>query len=105
MLHERPELTEPEEPLELDDQRVLLVDDVLYTGRTFARTLDYVIDAGATEVHCAALCVRRGTELPIRPAVVGFRCDVGAGGIVDVRIPPYEDRLAIELTKREAGDA
>lgn len=104
LLHEQPELREPDEPLELEDRRVLLVDDVLYTGRTFARALGYVTDAGAREVRCAVLCVRRGKELPIRPDVVGFRCDVGAGGIVDVRIPPYEDRTAIELRKKDDGD-
>ena len=100
VLHQRPELTEPEDALDLDGQRVLLVDDVVYTGRTFARALDYVTELGAGEVRCAALCVRRGRELPVRPAVVGFRCDVGGGSIVDVRIPPYEDRLAIELRRK-----
>lgn len=103
VLHEQPALNEPEEPLELEGRRVLLVDDVLYTGRTFARALDYVTGAGAREVHCAVLCVRRGNELPIQPDVVGFRCDIGAGGIVDVRIPPYEDRLAIDLSKQNDG--
>ena len=102
VLHEQPELTEPEEPLELDGRRVLLVDDVVYTGRTFARAVDYVIDAGAAEVRCAALCVRRGSDLPIRPDVVGFRCDIGDGGIVDVLTPPYEDRLAVELRRKDA---
>ena len=101
VLHEQPELNEPDEPLELEGRRVLLVDDVVYTGRTLARALDYVTDAGATEVRCAVLCVRRGNELPIRPEVVGFRCDIGDGGIVDVRIPPYEDRLAIELRTKD----
>lgn len=101
VLHEQPELTEPEEALKLEGRRVLLVDDVLYTGRTFARALDYVIDAGAREVRCAVLCVRRGNELPIQPDVVGFQCDVGADGIVEVRVPPYEDRLAIDLTTKD----
>ncbi|MFO7894178.1 MAG: phosphoribosyltransferase family protein [Longimicrobiales bacterium] len=103
VLHEQPSLNEPEEPLELEGRRVLLVDDVLYTGRTFARALDYVTEAGAEEVRCAVLAVRRGNELPIEPDVVGFRCDIGAGGIVDVRIPPYEDRWAVELRKRDEG--
>lgn len=64
-------LTQPEETLDLDGSRALLVDDVVYTGRTFARALDYVTGLGAAEVRCAALCVRRGRELPVRPAVVG----------------------------------
>ena len=101
VLHEQPELNEPDEPLDLDGRRVLLVDDVIYTGRTLARALDYVTDAGAAEVRCAVLCVRRGNELPIRPEIVGFHCDIGAGGIVDVRIPPYEDRVAVELRHKD----
>lgn len=101
VLHEQPELNEPDEPLDLDGRRVLLVDDVLYTGRTFGRALAYVTEARAREVRCAALCVRRGAELPIQPDVVGVRCDIGAGGIVDVRIPPYEDRLAIDVRKKD----
>ena len=103
VIHEQPELTEPDEPLELEGRRVLLVDDVVYTGRTFATALDYAMSQGAAEVRCAALCVRRGRELPVRSDIVGFRCDVGEGRIVDVRIPPYEDRLAIEL-RRNDGD-
>lgn len=101
ILHQQPALKEPEEPMELADRRVLLVDDVCYTGRTLARALEYVTDAGAAEVRCAVLCVRRGNELPVEPGVVGFRCDVGDGGIVDVRIPPYEDHLAIEVRRKK----
>jgi pyrimidine operon attenuation protein/uracil phosphoribosyltransferase len=104
VLHEQPALTEPDESLELEGRRVLLVDDVVYTGRTLARALQYVTDAGASEVRCAALCVRRGNELPIRPEIVGFHCDIGQGGIVDVRVPPYEDRLAVDLRKKDGAD-
>lgn len=103
VLHEQPRLDEPDEPLGLDGRRVLLVDDVLYTGRTLARALDYVTGRGAREVRCAVLCIRRGTELPLEPDVVGFRCDVGTGRIVDVHIPPYEDELKVELRVKDEG--
>ncbi len=100
LLHRHPELRTPDDALELEGRRVLLMDDVLFSGRTLDRALSYCVAAGAAEVRCAVVCSRDGRELPITADFVGMRCDVGVNGIVDVRVPPYEDELAIDISSR-----
>lgn len=97
ILHPDTRLRASDIPLELADRRILLVDDVLYTGRTLATAVQYCLDRGATEVRCAVLCEREGREVPIVADFVGLRCDVGEGSVVEVRVPPYEDVLAVEV--------
>jgi pyrimidine operon attenuation protein/uracil phosphoribosyltransferase len=58
--------------LEIQGKKVILVDDVLYTGRTVRAALDALIDLGRPEMIQLAVLVDRGhRELPIRPDYVG----------------------------------
>lgn len=104
ILHDEPKLTEPDEVPELGGRDVFLVDDVLYTGRTLFKALDYCMDAGAARVRCAVLCSRGEHEVPIHVDVVGLRCDVAPGEVVDVSIPPFEEETAVVLREREADE-
>ncbi|NLW14794.1 MAG: bifunctional pyr operon transcriptional regulator/uracil phosphoribosyltransferase PyrR [Erysipelothrix sp.] len=57
---------------ELEDKRVIIVDDVLYTGRTIRAALDAVMDYGRPKLVALAVLVDRGhRELPIRPDFIG----------------------------------
>ncbi len=59
-------------PVELKDKKVILVDDVLYTGRTVRAGLDAIMDLGRPSVIQLAVLVDRGhRELPIRADYVG----------------------------------
>jgi pyrimidine operon attenuation protein / uracil phosphoribosyltransferase len=59
-------------PFPLDDRRVVLVDDVLYTGRTIRAAMDALIDLGRPRnIQLAVLIDRGHRELPIRPDYVG----------------------------------
>lgn len=59
-------------PVDLDSKAVVLVDDVLYTGRTIRAALDALIDFGRPRMVQLAVMVDRGhRELPIRPDFVG----------------------------------
>lgn len=59
-------------PFSLDDQRIVLVDDVLYTGRTIRAAMDALIDLGRPRSIQLAVLIDRGhRELPIRPDYVG----------------------------------
>jgi pyrimidine operon attenuation protein/uracil phosphoribosyltransferase len=80
-------------PRSLDDVVVILVDDVLYTGRTVRAALDSVIEYGRPRAVRLAVLVDRGhRELPIRPDFVGKnlpthvsdQVDVSADGVVIV---------------------
>lgn len=65
-------------PFSVDDQSVILVDDVLHTGRTIRAALNEIFDYGRpASVHLAVLAERSGRELPIQADVVGTRLDLG----------------------------
>ena len=68
----RPRLHRSEIPTDITDKRVVLVDDVLYTGRTARAALDALTDFGRPQRILLAVLVDRGhRELPIRPDFVG----------------------------------
>ena len=68
----RPEMHRTSMPRDVTDKRVVLVDDVLYTGRTVRAALDAIQDFGRPRVIQLAVLVDRGhRELPIRPDYVG----------------------------------
>jgi pyrimidine operon attenuation protein/uracil phosphoribosyltransferase len=61
-------------PFAVDDRHIVLVDDVLQTGRTIRAALNEIFDYGRPgSVTLATLVERSGRELPIEPAVVGLR--------------------------------
>jgi pyrimidine operon attenuation protein / uracil phosphoribosyltransferase len=69
---EAPEVHETRIPFPVDDRTVVLVDDVLFTGRTVRAALDAVADYGRPQAVQLAVLVDRGhRELPIRPDFVG----------------------------------
>jgi pyrimidine operon attenuation protein/uracil phosphoribosyltransferase len=71
----------------VDGKTVVLVDDVLYTGRTIRAALDEIVDFGRPRrVWLAVLVDRGGRELPIAADFVGVRIDVPPGDDVQVRL-------------------
>lgn len=69
----------------LERQRVVLVDDVVFTGRTVRAAMDALMDYGRPDsVQLAVLIDRGGRELPIQPDYVGMAVMVGANERVDV---------------------
>ena len=72
-------------PGSLDGARVIIVDDVLYTGRTIRAALDALLDYGRpARVELAVLVDREGRELPIRADYVVKRLEVAPDQRVDV---------------------
>jgi pyrimidine operon attenuation protein/uracil phosphoribosyltransferase len=83
-------------PANVDGKRVVIVDDVLYTGRTVRAALDELADFGRpARIELAVLVDRGGRELPIHADIVGKRVDVGRGGHVDVLIEELDGRDAV----------
>ena len=61
-------------PFSVDDQHIILVDDVLQTGRTIRAAMNEIFDYGRpASITLVTLVERGGRELPIQPAVVGIR--------------------------------
>lgn len=72
-------------PFSLDGARVVLVDDVISSGRTVRAAIDAVLDYGRPlRIELATLVDRGGRELPIQPDYVGARTEVPAGRRVEV---------------------
>jgi pyrimidine operon attenuation protein/uracil phosphoribosyltransferase len=92
-------------PGNVDGKRVVIVDDVLYTGRTVRAALDELADFGRpARIALAVLVDRGGRELPIHADVVGKKLDVPAGERVDVLVSELDERDAVVLVP-EAGGA
>jgi pyrimidine operon attenuation protein/uracil phosphoribosyltransferase len=83
----------------IKDKTVVLVDDVLFTGRTVRAALDAIVDLGRPRmVHLAVLIDRGHRELPIRPDYVGKNLPTSRRESVAVRLREHdgEDRVVIE---------
>ena len=85
----------------LEDKRVVLVDDVIFTGRTIRAAMDAIMDYGRPlSIQLAVLIDRGGRELPIQPDYVGMAVGVAAGERVDVLLDEKEHRDAVILSRR-----
>ena len=75
-----PEVKPSELPVPVDDRHLILVDDVLQTGRTIRAALNVLFDYGRpASVSLATLVARDGRELPIEPKVVGLHARLEQG--------------------------
>jgi len=75
-------------PFEVEDQHVVLVDDVLHSGRTVRAALNEIFDYGRpATVTLAVLVERSGHELPVRADVCGVRLDLKPGEQVKLTGP------------------
>ncbi len=80
---------------------VVLVDDVLYTGRTVRAAIDVILDFGRPRsIQLAVLIDRGGRELPICPDYVGRRIDVRSDEYIEVRTVETDGEDAVVLVKR-----
>lgn len=90
----------------IDGTNLVIVDDVLYTGRTVRAALDELADFGRPgRILLCVLVDRGGRELPIQPDVTGRSLDVAADRVVEVLVPELDGRLAVEVHDRPGGDA
>jgi pyrimidine operon attenuation protein/uracil phosphoribosyltransferase len=90
-------------PFSIDDRRILLVDDVLYTGRTVRAALDALIDFGRPRGIQLVVLVDRGhRELPIKPDYVGKNLPTAPHESVQVRLVETD---GIDEVALEGGDA
>ena len=85
----------------LEDKRVILVDDVVFTGRTIRAAMDAIMDYGRPlSTQLAVLVDRGGRELPIQPDYIGMSVSPAPNERVDVLLSEKDDRDAVVLSKR-----
>ena len=93
-----PQVKEPEFPFSLTGRDVVLVDDVLFTGRTARAALEAVLRAGRPRRICLAVLVDRGhRELPIRPDFVGKNVPTSMSELIRVNLPEIDGKMNVEL--------
>jgi len=85
----------------LEDKRVVLVDDVIFTGRTIRAAMDAIMDYGRPlSIQLAVLVDRGGRELPIQPDYVGMSVSPSPQERVDVLLSEKDERDAVVLSPR-----
>lgn len=85
----------------LEEKRVVLVDDVIFTGRTIRAAMDAIMDYGRPRsIQLAVLIDRGGRELPIQPDYVGMVVGAAPNERVDVLLDEKENRDAVIVSKR-----
>jgi len=95
----QPLVRRTEIPFSIDDRKILLVDDVLYTGRTIRAALDALIDFGRPQAIQLVVLVDRGhRELPIKADYVGKNLPTSLKQSVQVRLQEIDgtDEVLIE---------
>ena len=94
----QPVIRRTEIPFSIDDRLILLVDDVLYTGRTIRAALDALIDFGRPRAIQLVVLVDRGhRELPIRADYVGRNIPTSRQQSVQVRLVEIDGKDEVEV--------
>jgi pyrimidine operon attenuation protein/uracil phosphoribosyltransferase len=91
-------------PFDLDDRVVVVVDDVLYTGRTTRAAIEALFDYGRpARVRLAALCDRGHRELPFRADFVGKNLPSARGERVSVRLHEVDEAEDVVIEQGEGA--
>lgn len=103
-----PEVHRTDIPFDVEGRQIVLVDDVLFTGRTIRAAMDAIMDYGRPRSIRLAVLVDRGhRELPIRADFVGKNVPSSARERVTVRLDALDGRDAVEILEQvdaeEAG--
>ena len=93
---ELPQLEKTELPFDVTGRDVVLVDDVIYTGRTARAAIEAVFACGRPRTIQLAVLVDRGhRELPIRPDYVGKNVPTARTELIAVRLPEYDGETGV----------
>ena len=99
-LRAMPSLKSTDIPFSIDDARIILFDDVLFTGRTIKAAIDALTDYGRPRsIELAVLIDRGNRELPIAPDYVGLEVSTAKRDYIRVRLREQDGEDGVYLTK------
>lgn len=102
MIAEQPVVHKTEITFGLDGKIIILVDDVLYTGRTIRCALDELIDFGRPKAIQLAVLIDRGhRELPIRADYVGKNVPTSQNELIEVRLSEVDGKDEVVIAEKE----
>jgi len=97
-LSELPETGKSEIPFEVRGRKLIIVDDVIYTGRTARAALEAVFHLGRPRLIQLAVLIDRGhRELPIRPDYVGKNIPTSHSEMISVLVQEYDGKTEVQL--------
>jgi pyrimidine operon attenuation protein/uracil phosphoribosyltransferase len=100
----RPVVGQTQIPVDIDGKHVVIVDDVLYTGRPIRAALDELADFGRPQRNALAVLIDRGgREQPIKPAIVGKTVAAEPTQRVDVLVEELDGKKGAIIAER--GDS
>ena len=95
-----PQVTPSEIPFEVEDAHIILIDDVLHTGRTIRAAMNELYDYGRpAAIELAVLIDRGGRELPIAADMIGARLELTEQQNIQVTLGP-NNKLTLSLHER-----
>jgi len=97
--HAQPKVRTTEIGFDIDDKIIVLVDDVLYTGRSTRAAMDALIDLGRPRaIRLAVLVDRIGREFPIQADYAAYKTDIAPGKLVQVNLVESDgkDEVVVE---------
>lgn len=99
---DRPVINKTELPANITGKTIILVDDVLYTGRTIRAAMDELIDFGRPRrVQLAVLIDRGWRELPIQADYVGKNVTTTEAEIIKVMLPEFDETEQVLLVEQK----
>lgn len=99
---EMPQIERAELPFDVNEKNVVLVDDVIYTGRTARAAIEAVLTCGRPKTIQLAELVDRGhRELPIRADYVGKNVPTSHSELIEVRLPEFDDDTGVYLMEQD----
>ena len=101
MLDKNPIVNDTKIPFSVEGKTVVLVDDVIFTGRTARAALDAVMTAGRpSKIQLAVLIDRGHSELPIKATFVGKNIPTSLGEIVSVRLAESDGQTNVVICEK-----
>lgn len=100
-----PSVGQTDLPFDINGKTIVLVDDVLYTGRTVRAAMNELMDYGRARAIQLAVLVDRGhRELPIRADYVGKNVPTSSREVVKVMVKEFDDEEQVVLAELPAGE-
>lgn len=96
--HVLPQVSETKIDFDVNGKKIILVDDVLFTGRTARAAIEAIFKLGRpAEIQLAILIDRGHRELPIRPDFVGKNVPTSLSEVIKVNIPEFDGETSVKL--------
>lgn len=99
-LHPQPQVQQTDIPFDIDNKNIVLIDDVLYTGRTTRAALEAIMSFGRpAKIQFAVLIDRGHRELPIKPDYVGKNISTSIGEEIQVKMQEVDNEDCVLLVE------